>query len=76
MRNPGYVLLTTLLGLVLLTLLAAIYLTTSLNSPRTARANADSLAGFLAAEGGLNMRAALIREKFIGFERPSGTSPG
>ena len=73
--SQGYVLITSLMALILLMLLVTVYLTTSLTAPRTAKANADSLSGFMAAEGGLNMRAAVIREKFIGFERPAGVSP-
>ena len=73
--SQGYVLITSLMALILLMLLVTVYLTTSLTAPRTAKANADSLSGFMAAEGGLNMRAAIIREKFIGFERPAGVSP-
>lgn len=73
--TQGYVLITSLMALILLILMVTVYLTTSLTAPKTARANADSLSGFMAAEGGLNMRSAVIREKFIGFERPSGTSP-
>ena len=73
--TQGYVLITSLMALIVLTLLVTVYLTTSLTSPRTAKANADSLSGFMAAEGGLNMRSAVIREKFIGYERPSGSSP-
>lgn len=73
--TQGYVLITSLMALIVLILLVTVYLTTSLTSPKTAKANADSLSGFMAAEGGLNMRSAVIREKFIGYERPSGSSP-
>ncbi|GGM38870.1 hypothetical protein GCM10008956_14170 [Deinococcus arenae] len=73
-RTGGYLLISALLAMAMLMLLVTAYMFTSLNSPRTSRANADSLAGFMAAEGGLNMRAALIRSKFVNFERPSGGS--
>lgn len=73
-RERGYLLVTALLAVAMLTLLVTAYMFTSLNSPRTSRANADSLAGFLAAEGGLNVRAAQIRTRFVNFERPAGTS--
>ncbi|MFB9993116.1 hypothetical protein ACFFLM_14170 [Deinococcus oregonensis] len=73
-RSQGYVLVTALMAMILLTFMVTIYMITSLNSPRTVRSQADSLGGFLAAEGGLSMRAALIRDKFVGFERPTGTA--
>ncbi|GGS39852.1 hypothetical protein [Deinococcus knuensis] len=78
-RTGGYLLVTALLAVSMLMLLVTAYMFSSLNSPRTSRANADSLAGFLAAEGGLNLRAAQIRARFVNFERPGGasvTAPG
>ncbi|WP_189074928.1 hypothetical protein [Deinococcus sedimenti] len=67
-------LISALLVMAMLMLLVTTYMFTSLNSPRTAQANANSLAGFMAAEGGMNMRATEIRAKFVNYERPSGTS--
>jgi hypothetical protein len=37
--------------------------------------NADITSGFYAAEAGLNVRGELIRDEFLGYNRPSGTSP-
>ncbi|HMO17861.1 MAG TPA: hypothetical protein PKA63_06800 [Oligoflexia bacterium] len=38
-------------------------------------ASIASKLGFFSAEAGLNLRASEIREKFLGYNRPSGTSP-
>jgi len=35
----------------------------------------DATRGFYAAEAGLNLRAERIRQEFVGFLRPTGTSP-
>ncbi len=70
----GYILISALLAMTMLMLLATAYMFTSMNSPRTVKANSNSLAGFMAAEGGVNLRATLIRSKFVAFERPSGKS--
>lgn len=74
-HTDGYLLVSALLAMTLLMLLGTAYITSSINSPRTANANASSLSGFMAAEGGLNMRAAEIRAQFVNFDRPSGVSP-
>jgi hypothetical protein len=35
----------------------------------------DSTTGFYAAEAGLNIRAEEVRQVFVGYNRPDGTSP-
>ena len=74
-HTDGYLLISALLAMTLLMLLGTAYIMSSLNSPRTSSANAAGLSGFMAAEGGLNMRAAEIRAQFVNFDRPSGVSP-
>ncbi|MCP3980090.1 MAG: hypothetical protein GY716_12360 [bacterium] len=39
------------------------------------RSSMDSTRGYYAAEAGLNIRAERIRRSFLGYRRPSGTSP-
>lgn len=71
----GFVLVSTLLMMsVLLALLGAYFVTTNIELAVT-RASKDSISGFYAAEAGLNIRAESIRQKFLGYNRPSGTSP-
>jgi hypothetical protein len=41
----------------------------------TTRSSMNSFVGFYAAEAGLNVRADLVRQDFVGYSLPSGTSP-
>lgn len=73
--QQGFVLITTMLMLALfLTLLSAYFLTTQIEIG-TSRLSRESTSGFYAAEAGLNIRAETIRQTFVGFNRPAGTSP-
>jgi hypothetical protein len=73
--NRGFVLITTMLMLaVLLSLLSAYFFTTNIEIG-TGRMSKDSVNGFYAAEAGLNIRAETIRQTFVGFNRPAGTTP-
>lgn len=58
----------------LLALLAAYFVVTDIELATT-KYSKDSVSGFYAAEAGLNMRAETIRSIFVGYNRPSGTSP-
>lgn len=74
-QQNGFVLITTILMLSLLTtLLGAYYLTTSLETGAL-KYSVWGTSGFYAAEAGLNVRAEEIRSIFVGFNRPTGTSP-
>lgn len=74
-RERGFVLITTLLMLsVFLALFAAYFVTTSIDTS-TVKYSKDTVSGFYAAEGGLNLRAETIRNIFVDFNRPSGTAP-
>lgn len=64
--------------LFLAALMAAIlgaYILLTINNSRTTGGSNSSTQGFYAAEGGLNMRAEIIRSTFVGYNRPQGTSP-
>jgi hypothetical protein len=41
----------------------------------TTQSSMNSFVGFYAAEAGLNVRADLVRQAFVGYSQPSGTSP-
>ena len=74
-KTSGFVLVSTLLMVsVLLALLGAYFVTTNIELAAT-RFYKDSVSGFYAAEAGLNIRAEDIRQRFLGYNRPSGTSP-
>lgn len=74
-NDGGFILISIMLLLsVFLTLYAAYALSSSLDTS-TVRYSKDSTSGFYSAEAGLNVRADNIRTVFVGFNRPSGTSP-
>lgn len=74
-NNRGFVLITTLFMMsVLLALLGAYFMTSNIELATT-RSSHESTAGFFSAEGGLNVRAEEIRETFLDYNRPEGTSP-
>ncbi|MFK7604186.1 PilX N-terminal domain-containing pilus assembly protein [Deinococcus sp. SM5_A1] len=73
--TEGIALVTALIFMaVLLTVLTA-YLTMSTTEARTSKASSNSVEGFYAAEGGLNLRAEQVRARFKGYRRPDGLSP-
>lgn len=59
---------------VLLSLIAAYFTTTNLDIATT-KSSQDSSTGFYVAEAGLNLRAEDVRQRFVGYNRPSGASP-
>ncbi len=74
-REHGFVLVTTLLMLsVLLALISAYYTAVSIESSLS-KGSKDSTTGFYAAEAGLNVRAEAVRQTFVGYNVPEGTSP-
>ena len=73
--DRGIVLVAVLFLLVVLAaLLGAFFMITSLETGNL-KGSKKSLAGFYAAEAGLNMRAEQIRQIFVGYNRPAGTPP-
>ena len=74
-NENGIVLITTMAFLaVMLAMFAAYYKTTAIELATT-RYVKDSVSGFYIAEAGLNIRAEEIRAKFVGYNKPTGTTP-
>jgi Tfp pilus assembly protein PilX len=71
----GYTLVVTMAMLLILAVLLITYAVTSKVDNVTSMSSAKSNTGFYAAEAGLNLRAKQIRNKFEGYNRPSGGSP-
>ncbi|CAM3633525.1 pilus assembly PilX N-terminal domain-containing protein [Deinococcus frigens] len=74
-RTEGIALVTALIFMAMLLTVLTAYLTMSTTEARTSRASSNSVEGFYAAEGGLNLRAELVRTRFKGYRRPEGVSP-
>ena len=73
--RKGFALVSTLIFLtVLMALLTAYFVLTRIELGTTV-ASARQTTGFYAAEAGLNLRAEEVRQRFLGYNRPSGTSP-
>ncbi len=65
-------------GMMLTTMLVAVlaaYFTVTQVELRSTKAAMDQSQGFYAAEAGLNVRAEQIRQEFLGYNRPAGSSP-
>ena len=74
-QEEGYILVT-VFGLLIATVLLFVAYSLATNFERKMTlASADSNNGFYAAESGLNIRAEEIRQKFVGYNQPNGTSP-
>ncbi len=74
-RERGYALVIGLFLLVsMLGLLGAYAKVTQLEN-MSSTSSSDSNSGFYAAEAGLNLRAEEIRQKFVDYNKPTGTSP-
>jgi len=74
-EQRGYALILTLMLIVLLMGLLAAYSSISNLEMATTKYSKANSSGFFAAEAGLNIRAEAIRSVFVGFNRPTGTSP-
>ncbi|WP_018461836.1 pilus assembly PilX N-terminal domain-containing protein [Thermus oshimai] len=75
MKGKGFALVTALILLTVLMALLTAYFTLTRIELSTTSASAAQTAGFYAAEAGLNLRAEEVRQKFLGYNRPSGTPP-
>jgi hypothetical protein len=74
--QQGYgMLLVAVLSIFMFSMLAACLTMTNLNTSVT-RAYTDEQNAFYVAESGLNERANSISEKFVGYDKPTGQSPG
>ncbi|GGR26668.1 pilus assembly PilX N-terminal domain-containing protein [Deinococcus ruber] len=74
-QHQGVAIVTVLIFAAVLMVLLASYVTMTLTESRTLKASANGTLGFYSAEAGLNLRAELVRSKFIGYLRPIGTGP-
>ncbi len=72
----GFALLAVLLLIGVIAALFNTYMMVSKTELGLVRTTRDSASGFNAAEAGLNLRAEEIRDIFIDYSRPEGTSPG
>lgn len=75
-RQGGYTLVVTIAMLLILSVLLVTYAITSKVDNASSMSSAKSNTGFYTAEAGLNLRAKQIRNKFEGYNRPTGSSPG
>ena len=74
-EEKGYILVIAI-GIVLaVSALLALYAKTTQADKITATSSLDSNTGFYAAESGLNLRAEQIRQIFVNYNTPTGTSP-
>jgi hypothetical protein len=74
--NSGYALLvTSILAILTFSMLSVFLFSTNLYKS-VANTVLDSGTTFYAAETAMNKRAYTVRQKFVGYERPTGTSPG
>jgi hypothetical protein len=73
--RKGFALVTVLIMLVVLMSLLTAYFTLTQIELGATQASVRQTTGFYAAEAGLNLRAEEVRARFLGYGRPSGTSP-
>ena len=71
----GYALLTVLLMLALLSAIALSFFTLTRSEMQAVQSNRNSVRGYYAAEGGLNVRAEQLRNIFVNYALPSGSAP-
>lgn len=74
-QDGGFVFVVVIAMTLILTSLFAVYSLLSKTETLSTKASINSNTGFYAAEAGLNLRAKLIQDKFVGYNRPEGTSP-
>jgi len=74
-REGGFALITMLILLALLMAMLLTHFAVTWIEMSTTRSSMRSFVGFYAAEAGLNVRAEQVRQTFVGYSLPSGTSP-
>ena len=74
-NKHGFALISVLSMLVVLMALIAAYFMLTRIELGTTKASQDQTSGYYAAEAGLNLRAEEIRKTFVGYNRPTGSSP-
>ncbi|MCY7367585.1 MAG: hypothetical protein LH474_05465 [Chamaesiphon sp.] len=75
-NEGGYAMMLVSIVTVMMFSLLAAYLTITNLSRSATNAYTESNSTFYAAESGLNQRSNAVRQKFVGYATPSGTSPG
>lgn len=75
MKERGFAIAIVMMLLGVIGALFAAYVAVSKTDLSSARFSRASTSGFYAAEGGLNLRAETIRNTFVGYNVPSGTTP-
>jgi len=73
--NSGFALIATMIMLAVLVALMGAYATVTHIELATTKGSKDLSMGYNTAEAGLNVRAENIRQIFVGYNRPAGTSP-
>lgn len=71
-KEAGFALLTVYLLLGALLALLGVYFTMTKIELATTKHSKDSATGFYSAEAGLNIRANMVRNIFLGYQRPAG----
>lgn len=74
-QNGGFILPIVISMILILTSLLIAYTLLLKIDTSTTKASAKSNTGFYAAEAGLNIRAKQVQDKFVGYNRPQGSSP-
>ncbi|GAA3999835.1 hypothetical protein GCM10022631_08450 [Deinococcus rubellus] len=74
-KDQGIAVVSVLIMMVVLMAILTAYFTLTLSELKTGRYSLAAQQGFYAAEGGLNLRAELVRATFVGYQRPVGNSP-
>ena len=74
-NERGFALVTVLILLAMLTAVLFGYVALTQVELSTTKSSMGSVRGFYAAEAGLNVRGELIRQEFLGYNLPSGSSP-
>ncbi len=77
LRNDtsGFALIAVFMMIAVISSLFATYLVISRTELKSLKASKNSFSGFNAAEAGLNLRADIIKNEFVNYNRPAGTSP-
>ncbi|NCJ05283.1 hypothetical protein GS597_01875 [Synechococcales cyanobacterium C] len=73
--DSGYVLVVTLAMLLILGGLVTLYIFMNRIDSASRSTQVRGQGGFFAAEAGLNLRVQAIRDRFLGFNRPTGLAP-
>jgi hypothetical protein len=74
-NERGFSLITVVILIAMLTAVLFGYVALTQVELSTTKSSMGSVQGFYAAEAGLNVRAELIRQEFLGYNLPTGSSP-